>query len=379
MKCIKCRKDIPDGCLFCPCCGKKQSATKARYHKREHGSGTITQDKRYKKPWIAHAPASRYGSGRVYLGCFASRAEASAAIEDYIKNGRPQLYGATLGDIYTLWTAAHFKTVSDSAIALYTYMWKRFAEIADIPMRDIRTAHFQQIVNDATSRSACDTIKAMAVMMCRFAMENDIIAKNYAEFIKIPKFDKKEKKIFSREDIAVLWEHSADQKIQIILFMIYTGLRIGELLQLRKSDIHIDEGYLIGGEKTEAGRNRVVPLPPRIPELAGFLQSWIDAADGERLFPMSDRKFRNEYFYEPLIEIGLADGAMYASGYYKFSGEHYTPHSTRHTFASISAAAGMRQENLQKIIGHSDYSTTADVYIHQDIEILRNEMAKIAR
>jgi site-specific recombinase XerC len=58
---------------------------------------------------------------------------------------------------------------------------------------------------------------------------------------------------------------------------------------------------------------------------------------------------------------------------------HLTPHSTRHTFASLRASAGMQPENLQKIIGHANFMTTADVYIHKDFTELVEEMAKIKR
>lgn len=161
--------------------------------------------------------------------------------------------------------------------------------------------------------------------------------------------------------------------------MIYTGFRIGEVIALKKSDIHLDEGYIVGGEKTEAGKNRIVPLPPNIPEITGFLNDWINESDNERLFPITVSYFRNVYFYKPLIDLGIITGASSATQGYKFSGEHHTPHSTRHTFASISAAAGMQPENLQKIIGHSDFSTTAEIYVHQDIDTLKQEMAKIKR
>ncbi|MBR1528619.1 MAG: tyrosine-type recombinase/integrase [Oscillospiraceae bacterium] len=152
-------------------------------------------------------------------------------------------------------------------------------------MREIKTAHF--------------------VMLCRFAMENDIIDKNYAEFIKLPKFQKKEKRIFSREEISTLWEHTDDLNVQMILIMIYTGFRIGEITSLTVENIHLDDGYIIGGEKTEAGRNRIVPIPLNIPE--------------------------------------------------------------------------MQPENLQKIIGHANFQTTANTYIHQDFETLKAEMAKIKK
>lgn len=379
MICIKCRREIQDDSIYCNYCGKKQTATKAKYHKRAHGTGTISKDKRYKNPYIAHAPASKYGSGRVYIGAFPTSREAQQAIDKYIKEGRPELYNATLGDIYEKWSEIHFKRVSESAVSLYSAMWKRFCNVQEIKMRDIRTVHFQDIVNEATSKSACDTIKAMSVMLCKYAMENDIINKNYAEFIKIPKFDKKEKRVFSKQEISALWEHSDDKRVQAILFMIYTGLRIGELVSLKVSDVHFEEGYIVGGEKTKAGKNRVVPLPPNIPELSVFLHKWAEETVVERLFPITAAHFRESYFYGALIDHGIIQGAEKNGSYYKFNGDHLTPHSTRHTFASISAAAGMQPENLQKIIGHSDFATTADIYVHQDIDTLRLEMAKIKR
>ena len=195
IKCIKCRKEIADGSLYCNFCGKKQTVTKSRCRKRAHGTGSISKDTRYKNPYIAHAPATKYGSGRVYIGAFPTVREAQEAIDKYVKEGRTELYNSTLADVYERWSEMHFKRVSDSAISLYSSMWKKFIKIQGIKMRDIRTAHFQEIVNQGASRATCDALKTTALMICKFAMENDIVNKNYAEFIKIPKFEKKEKKI----------------------------------------------------------------------------------------------------------------------------------------------------------------------------------------
>ena len=365
--CIKCNHEIPEKSLYCCFCGKKQTVQKAKYHKRDHGSGTIHKDTRYKRPWIANAPASKYGGGRQYIGCYATRKEAAAALDDFLRHGRPELYNATLADIYKMWTDVHFQRVSDSAVKLYTSMWKRFSALADAPVRELRTAHYQGIIDTATSKSAADTMKAMAVMMCRVACENDIINKNYAEFVSIPKFERKEKRIFTDKEISALWAcSSSSEPCRIVLFLIYTGLRVGELLALTASDIHLSEGYITGGEKTKAGRNRIVPLPPEIPELTDFLREWTIRAESGRLFPMSAGKFRAEVFKVALVSAGIAP-------------EGLTPHSTRHTFASLSSSAGVKPESLQRIIGHASYSTTADVYIHQSLEGLIDEMRKIKR
>lgn len=380
MLCVKCKKEIPDGSAFCNHCGKKQVRDQARKRKRIHGTGSITKDTRNKAhPWIAHAPSSRFGKSRTYLGSFTTYKEAQEAIDKYIREGRPELYGATLETIYKLWSETHFRNVSDSAVSLYSAMWKRFDDIKAIKMEDVRTVHFQEIVNRATSKSAAETIKALSTMLCRYAMQNDVIAKNYAEFVKIPKFDKKEKLIFTQAQITELWKHADDKRVQVVLFLIYTGLRIGELAALTPDNVHLDDGYIICGEKTEAGKNRVVPLPPAIPELSTFLHEWIAASTGHTVLGLTIAKIRDEMFYSALHDLGMIEATSKGRQYEFKDKHHLTPHSCRHTFASMCAAAGIQPDQLQKIIGHANYQTTADVYIHNDLDTLRTAMSKISR
>ena len=124
------------------------------------------------------------------------------------------------------------------------------------------------------SRSQCAKIKQLCSQLCKYAAQNDIIDKNYASFIVLPKEAKKERRIFTSEEREKLWEHSDDKSVQIILFMIYTGFRIGEVFTILKENVHLDERYIIGGIKTEAGKDRIVPLPPQIPEIKSFVESW---------------------------------------------------------------------------------------------------------
>ena len=385
MQCIKCKAVLPEGSIFCNVCGKKQTATvrKTRTHKRASGMGTITKDKRYKnRPYVVRAPSTATGMCRVYIGAYPDMKSAQAALEDYMRNGRPTLYNATLADIYDLWSEVHFEHVGPDSVKLYTYMWKRFAPIQRIKMTEIRTIHFQDIINKATSRSAAETLKTMALQFCKFSMENDLISKNYAEFIKLPKFEKKEKIIFSDEQIGILWKHTDDKRTQAILSMIYMGFRIGELLMITPADVFFDEGYVISGEKTEAGKKRVIPFPPMIPEIKSFFVEWgREVPQDVPLWDMTNAKFRNDVFYATLIELGMVKASPRKGkmGYDFEDDAHLTPHSTRHTFASLSSKSGMRPEELQKIIGHANFQTTANVYIHKDIDALKDAMSVLTK
>lgn len=375
--CMKCKKEIPDKSLYCLYCGKKQIKTKKqRARKRPNGTGTISRDNRRRKPWIAHAP---YQNGkRLYLGNYATAKEAQIAIDEYIRNGHSQKQD-TLLEIYQAWSEIHYKRVSQYAINLYHSTWKHFSEIQYMRIGEIKTQDFQKIVNQANSKSSCQIIKILAGMLCKYALENDIIQKNYAEFIKIPAFKKKEKKIFSQQDIAILWQNSQDKRVQIILFMIYTGLRIGEVANLKISDIDLENGYFICGEKTKAGKNRVVPFPANIPEIKNFINNWILQSNSDSLLNLTTYQIRNQCFYPALLDLNLITQVSKQNGKYILESEHYTPHSTRHTFASMSASAGMKPENLQKIIGHANFSTTAEIYIHKNIAELKTEMQKLQK
>lgn len=377
MLCKKCKKELPDGAVFCCFCGKKQTVTAAKHRKRAHGSGTIRKDTRYKNPYIAIAPSTRNGAGRTYIGAYPDMKTAQAALEEYIKNGRPQLYGSTLADIYKLWSDIHYREIQKPEG--WRSIWKWYEPLYDMKMSELRTAHFQDIVNKAKTKSTADKLKSLAIMLCRYALENDIINKNYAEFVKIPKFEKKEKVIFTAEQIGTLWEHTDDKRVQVILAMIYMGFRLGEVVSLTAENVYLEEGYVVGGIKTEAGKNRVIPFPPNIPEIKDFFRQWTAECRTPTIIPANEKNFRDKWFYPVLIELGMLKAHL--SGHdWKFDKKsHLTPHSTRHTFASLSASAGMRPENLQKIIGHADYSTTADIYIHKDISELREEMSKLKK
>ena len=386
MICKKCSKEMPDGALFCCWCGKRQATEPRKTRRRARGSGSICKDPRnVKTPYIARTAPVIKGTHGKYLGSFATVKEAQAAITEYEQGRYNDLHNIELCDVFERWSNAHFDTLTDSGRQGYKAAYKSISELHRRPFRDIKAADFQHVIDGhaarGASRSKLEKIRQLCSQLCKWAMQNDIIDKNYATFVKLPKATaEKVKGVFTSAEISALWAHSQDKRAQFVLLMIYTGLRIGEVSAILPENIHIDEGYIIGGEKTEAGRDRVIPLPPNVPEIACFVRDWLTAPDGSP-FGATVGSLRQYWFYPLLAELHMIDPPVYNPKTRKqeYKNPRLTPHCCRHTFASRAAAAGMRPDDLQKIIGHADYSTTADIYVHQNVDTLIAAMSRISK
>lgn len=376
MICIKCKKEIPDKSIFCNWCGKKQKVTKTkkRSARRTNGQGSVCKltDRKRKKPYMARLKAVydpfEGREVRPVLGYYETKEEALNALALACENAPTEKYNYSLENIYKEWSNIHFKELSKSGIDSIKASWKYLEPLRNDKFRNIRTEDIQKCIDTATSkgksRATCEKIKQLYSQLCKYAMQYDIINKNYAEFIKLPKIQKNEKEIFTDQHIKLLFDHSDNETAMIILILIYTGFRIGELFDIKKETVFLDEKYIIGGKKTEAGTNRIVPINEKIYD---FVKYWYNK-NGEYLISnsmgnrMNEKNFRERNYYPYLKEIGIPKK---------------TPHSTRHTFATLMQRAGVNPEDLTKIIGHAQYSTTADHYIHQDIDKLKKAINKI--
>lgn len=367
--CIKCKKEIPEGSLFCLHCGKKQASTEGRKtKKRANGTGSVYKVKgRRRKCWAAAANG-------IFLGYYLTQAEAEAALPKD-KRGITEEYNSTLKDIYTSWSRIHFQNIGKKSIEGYEIAWKHLFPLYKRKIRDIRASDFQNIIDSliekGRSRSSCDKVRILANKLSTHALERDIINKNYAQFIKLPKEAKKEQEIFSDNEIEMLFKHQWKQTAQIILTFIYSGMRIEELFSIETVNVYLEERYMIGGEKTEAGKNRIIPINEKI---YPFIESWYNP-DNKYLLTNSKggkknaRNFREREFYPFLEEIGILSKDDEV--------RRLTPHNARHTFSSKMVKAGARPELLQKIIGHANYETTIDTYTHftqEDIKELTSQV-----
>ena len=131
----------------------------------------------------------------------------------------------------------------------------------------IFTNHLQAIIDSMGNKwSAKKAFKIMWHQLYDYAMKNDMNVKKYSEYLDIGRKTTKLERIpFEQWEIDKLWKNiDRMEYIDTILILIYTGLRITELLEIEIDNVHLDEKYMRGGIKTEAGINRVIPLHEKI-------------------------------------------------------------------------------------------------------------------
>jgi integrase len=333
-----------------------------------NGFGTVYfLGKKRRRPWIARYPKEIIDGKSIYMtiGYFTKKEEALDALVNYRKSPVSDKVNITLKELYEEWSKSKYEYISKQTKDCYKAGWKHLSKYGNIKFKELRTAHIQSVINScrSMSRSTLEKIKVVATMLYGYAMQNDIVNKNYAEFIKLPKAEKEEKNIFDDLEIQKL-EKSELPWVDTILILIYTGMRINELLSLTRFNVDMDKLVITGGLKTDSGKNRPIPIHPKIIKHIWF---WLDKSGdylicNEQGKHLSDKLYREKFYYPALKSLGIRE---------------LNPHCCRHTFASLMRNSGADTISIQKLIGHSKYSFTADTYTHTDIEELKKAINKI--
>lgn len=374
MKCIKCGKKIDDDSVFCKFCGKKQTTVEKKIIS-QHGDGSVTFRKDRNK-WQARV-YTPYGK-RQHIGYFNTEMEAWREVKKFNDQPAADSYNKTVTQIYDEWKKAHFQTITKNGIQGYTNAWRYFDKISKLKMRDIKTSHIQSCIDQASEiygRSVCEKIKSLAMQLCKYAMQEDLINKNYAEFLQLPSAEKPDTRPFTDDEIRKLILHDNDRVCRIILCMIFTGFRPTEFFSLEVKNIDVEKMFIRGGAKTEAGKNRIVPIHEGIQR---YFKDFYDEAvyDGRKYLFVNQRgnkidvnNFRNRYFYKTLLKIGVLKNE---------NDKHVTPYSTRHTFATLCDRAEIDDDLIIKMIGHTSKKTT-QIYIHKTEKDMQEALNKIPK
>ncbi len=159
---------------------------------------------------------------------------------------------------------------------------------------------------------------------------------------------------FTEDEIKKLWEMSKDKDIKALLIMIYTGFRPSEFMRIENKNVHIEDRYIIGGMKTEAGTDRIVPIHEKIVPFVRYLMS-----DDEYLFNNQGRMWSYSRF-----QVGYWNPLM------KRLNMNHLPHDTRHTCATLLDRANANPNCIKDILGHAREGVTNKVYVDKILDDL---------
>lgn len=267
---------------------------------------------------------------------------------------RKQRNTITLRQLFNEWLPIHSKSISNNAVKSYHIAFKHISNIADMPITDIHFQHLQHVINSmhikGLSYSSCKKVRTLLNQLFNYAIIKDYSITNYAIHLNLgPNIPTIRRRIFTRQQINKLWMIDTPYS-HMILILLYTGLRIGELLNLRKQDINKRSSLLIVRHaKTKAGEGRIIPIHHRIMPL--IEQLYIDT--DEYLFTISYTTFR-KHFQNIMKQLNCK----------------HTIHDTRHTFASLLDSVAPPNA-LRSLLGHKQGDITTRVYTHKTIRELR--------
>ena len=334
--------------------------------KNANGEGSVYKLKgKRRKPWVAVVTAGYDELGkqkRKVLGTFITKKEAQIELLTYLDN--PMLFsGKTFKDIVDLWYCNYSNKISKGRLIIVNSLLKKLEVFNEIKIKDLKLHILQDFFDNFNFSSGTKTnLKSILNMIFEFALKNDFIDVNKVKFIELGKFQKVvDRKIFTKNEIEILFNNldsniKSQKLVYVILILIYTGLRIGELLKLKIEDIDLlNKTINIKESKTNAGV-RTIPIPDKIVYL------FEENIRMNKVYFLETSKNKQEKYTNILYNFNKLMGSL--------NMEH-TIHDTRHTFATMLNNADVNSTSIIKLIGHSNFTTTENVYTHKDIEELR--------
>lgn len=293
---------------------------------------------------------------RKYLGYFATRREALEALDLYNQNPyNLDSRSITFSQLYEKWAEWEYKGAPIPHC--YTAAFHYFSPVQDTVWADLKVDPVQDCIDRCPlGYSTKKNLKTLLNKMTKYSDRMELPHREIVSLLKLPpKTESRLHRPFTPAQIKTLWEHLDDAGARMALIYIYTGLRPTELLKIKTENVHLDQRYMMGGMKTAAGKNRVIPIAEKIfPLVQGLYDPGheylvMDPKDGQ---PMLGYDRLNEHIWKrsPILRP-----------------MQHLPHDCRHTCATLLSNAGVELKIIQLILGHSSKDITNRVYTHKTI------------
>ena len=256
-----------------------------------------------------------------------------------------------------MWLEKRAVKLGDSNRSSLKSAYKHCSKLKKLKYKQIKSYQMQDCIDSCgCGYSTQGAIKNLFGHLDRFAMELDIISKCCSDLLTSEPIPETSKEVFTDEEVSRLWENQNFPWADSVLFFLYTGFRISEMIELKVSTIDFEVGTMQGGTKTAAGKNRLVPIHSKIQSI---VQKRVEQSKSGYLFEYNGKKL-NQTQYR----------ALWAEIMGKLEMQH-TPHECRHTFRSRLDSAGANKVCIDRIMGHKSKGTGERVYTHKNIEELK--------
>lgn len=305
---------------------------------------------------------------RVRIGYFADELSALQALTDYNNNPYDlSKINITFSDVFDKWSERKYKKLSDSSIASYNAALNYCMGIMDRPLCRLKTAELQQLIDDCPHGSNTKSnIKVILNGVFEYGLQNDIVSKNYASFIEIETSDPVIDRIpYTRKEIDMLWERKDNVFARILLILLYTGMRVNELLKMSRECCDLQERSLSITKAKNKFSIRKVPIHNKIYNMVKeFYDKGMNTLiTNDSGYAVSYNNFATREFIRLMKEMGCPD--------------HHI-HDIRHTFITVGRNH-MDKLLLQKIVGHKPEDITDKVYTHIEFSQLLTAINQIKK
>lgn len=321
--------------------------------KLPNGYGSVSKlSGNRRRPYIVR----KYGKP---VGYAETKEKALEMLAELNKNPWEASSNATFKEVYELLEQRLFPNFSQNTIRFYKAKFKACKEYHDRNYSELRQPDFIKII-ETTQHSIESKRKMLQFLknMDKVAYDFDIIQKEYVKTIPQYKPTKPKERIpFSEGEINKLWNNTDINDVDLVLILIYTGFRSGELSELKIENINLEDNYLRGGNKTEAGKNRVIPIHHRIKPL---IKNRIEQSNRDTLLNFKDKQLRVR-FKAVMDKLNMK----------------HIPHECRHTFRTRLDNLDINPNVINLLMGHAGRGIGERNYTHKTLEQLTQAIEKL--
>ena len=360
--------------------------------KLPNGYGGVTKlSGKRRKPWRARVTANweidpkTKTEKQVYktIGYYETKQAALKALADYNTNPFEVSPEVTFSEVYNRWATRKFDDISNSNIAGYKAAYKLCEPIYNVRFCDLKLAHLQGIVD--TSGKNYPTLRKLKILFNQvfdYAVQNEIIGKDkhIVEYLNIGKPTRSDKHYrFNETEVDTLWRWAPNNEyVQLILMLIYSGVRPGELFSVKRHRVNLEEKsfYIDKGKNDNAVRK--VPIHEKV---FPFFEHWMNKGNEYLVTQRNGSRFRfdtnhsqyTDSYWTPL----LRDMDIFKYKNERGDIREHSPDDTRHTFTTMWKEKRLDEAIRRKIQGHSGKGIGEMVYTHFEFEKLREELNKL--